>query len=255
MITIEITGATGTGPYDIYVCDITLTYCYLVSSATTIPPTYTVTIPIPLDGASQVIVKLIDSLSCETIQLYTCLTPTPTPTLTPTPTPTPIINCNCISFNNTSIAKQDFTYTQCDGIILYGTINPSTILYVCGKLPTSSSVLVVINILGDCLDGSCPAIPVICFAYYFQPYFMLDSIIYSGYYLGFPYYTVNSNYVWWNSIDTTWYYSSILGDTVTDVYSTLYDGSITGSPIGSSWVPAGVLSQYMTTSTLGPCPM
>lgn len=76
MITIEITGATGTGPYDIYVCDITLTYCYLVSSATTIPPTYTVTIPVPLDGVSQVIVKLIDSLGCEIIQQYTCLTPT-----------------------------------------------------------------------------------------------------------------------------------------------------------------------------------
>jgi hypothetical protein len=35
-------------------------------------------------------------------------------------------------------------------------INPSTILYVCGKLPTSSSVFVVISIFGDCVDGGCP---------------------------------------------------------------------------------------------------
>jgi len=252
MITIEITGATGTGPYDVYVCDITLTYCYLVSSATTIPPTYTVTIPIPLDGVSQVIVKLIDSLGCEIIQLYTCLTPTPTPTLTPTPTPTPIINCNCILFNNTSDTEQEFTYTQCNGTIFYGVINPFTILYVCGKLPTSNPNLVVIDILGDCFDGSCPMGTVICFTHYSQPYIISESILYSGYYNGFPYYVVNSNYVWWNPSNTTWYYSPILGDNVTIFYATLYDGSITGTPIGS-WTPQGIHSQYMSTSTLGPC--
>jgi hypothetical protein len=54
---IQISSISGNSPYDIYVCDITLTYCYLVSSATTIPPTYTVAIPTPLDGVSQIIIK------------------------------------------------------------------------------------------------------------------------------------------------------------------------------------------------------
>ena len=93
---------------------------------------------------------------------------------------------------------------------------------------------------------------VICFTHYSQPYFISESILYSGYYNGFPYYLVNGNYVWWNPSNTTWYYGSILGNTVTTVYSTLYDGTITGTPIGS-WIPSGILSQYMSTSTLGPC--
>ena len=90
MNTIEITGATGTPPYSVYVCDTTLTYCYVVTGSTTIPPTFIFDVPPPLDVVSSLIVKVIDANGCETFELYSCPpTPTPTPTNTPTPTITP----------------------------------------------------------------------------------------------------------------------------------------------------------------------
>ena len=153
---IEITNATGTGPYDIYVCDITLTYCYLVDSSITIPPSYFATIPPELDGVLQVAVKLVDSLGCDCLQVCSCPIPSMTPTMTPTLTPTMMVDCNCITFENISIVTQDFSYTQCDGTIFYGTINPSTILYVCGKLPISNPEFVTTTISNVCVDGSCP---------------------------------------------------------------------------------------------------
>ena len=85
---IEITGATGTGPYDIEVCDITLSLCVPIASSVPIPPTYQFPIPLVLEGVNEVIVKLTDSEGCTTLELISCNTPsqTPTPTLTPTPT-------------------------------------------------------------------------------------------------------------------------------------------------------------------------
>lgn len=91
MQTIEITGATGTGPYDVYLCDITLTYCFLISGATTIPPTVLIELPktfpnpfpppstnITFGGVNSLIIKLVDLGSgCEKFIPYYCSSPIP----------------------------------------------------------------------------------------------------------------------------------------------------------------------------------
>ena len=157
MYGIEITGVTGTPPYDIYVCDITLTFCVLVGSGIAIPPNFTYTLSFPFDSANPVIIKVIDSNGCEYFQTYAC--PSPTPTVTPTVTPTPTLaQCNCIQFENYTIFSLDISYTQCDGTVFYGSIASSTILYVCGKLP-SADPSVVYSVGVPCVDGACVPIP------------------------------------------------------------------------------------------------
>jgi len=69
---IQITSISGTPPYDIYVCDQTITYCYLVSGATFITPPLSFIVPPPLDTSTPIILKIIDSLGCEKIFLLTC---------------------------------------------------------------------------------------------------------------------------------------------------------------------------------------
>jgi surface protein len=157
MQTIEITGATGTGPYDVYVCDSTLTYCASAGVGINIPPNFLYTLVYPLDSVSSVIVKLIDSNGCEFFQLYSC--PSPTPTMTPTMTPTPTIaQCNCIQFSNITTVKKDFSYTQCNGTIFYGLIDGTTELLFCGKLPTAEDgVLISVGI--PCVMGACEPLP------------------------------------------------------------------------------------------------
>ena len=92
---IEITGSTGSGTYDVYLCDITLTYCFLISGATSIPPTVSFELPsslpnpnsppttISFDGSTSVIVKLVDTATlCEKFMLYNCGEPPTTTTTT-----------------------------------------------------------------------------------------------------------------------------------------------------------------------------
>jgi hypothetical protein len=104
MQVIEITSLNGYPPYDISICDLTLTYCYVVApGVVSVPPTLELPIPSQLEGASQVLVVVTDSIGCEEFLLQSCPgTHTPTPTLTPTPTTTRTVICNCISFENTT---------------------------------------------------------------------------------------------------------------------------------------------------------
>lgn len=99
---ITITGITGNPPFDIYACDITITYCYLVASSVVSPPTLVLDVPPPLDNADDVVVKVVDSSGCTMFLNFLCppsptptvtpgLTPTATPTNTPTNTPTPTV--------------------------------------------------------------------------------------------------------------------------------------------------------------------
>ena len=166
---IEISGVTGTGLYDIYLCDITLTYCYLMLPSVTIPPTQSFYLPsslpniypppatISFENADSVIVKIIDVNSgCEIFKLYTCdLFPTPTPTLTPTPTSTPS-NCKCITVTNSTIFTGSFYYTNCSGVTVPPiSISPGLTLYFCGSNPviiTSCSATVG----SPCVSGVCP---------------------------------------------------------------------------------------------------
>jgi len=69
---IQINSISGNSPYDIYVCDITLTYCYLVSGSTIITTPYQFVVPSPLDNVTSLILKIVDSLGCEKFVLLTC---------------------------------------------------------------------------------------------------------------------------------------------------------------------------------------
>jgi len=89
---IEITGTTGIGPYNIYVCDTTLSYCELISGSTTIPPSVYYLPSGVFLGVTSLVLKIVDTSSgCEVFKLYQCPSPTQTPTQTPTPTITPTI--------------------------------------------------------------------------------------------------------------------------------------------------------------------
>lgn len=154
--TIDITGFTGNYPFSVTICDITMTYCYVVATGVAAVP-ITVNIPPSLIGVSSLVVKIIDAYSCEYLQLFTCVTPTPTPTVTPTVTPSMIVDCNCITFDNLyGVSDYNFSLTLCDGSILNSVIYSGTIVYYCGKLP-SADPQVSITIGLPCVYNSCPA--------------------------------------------------------------------------------------------------
>ena len=156
MQVIQITSLTGHSPYDITICDITNTYCYLgVSGATSAP--LTINIPSELVNVEEVLVVITDSLGCSELQYHSCDDPKPsqTPTFTPTPTPTKAA-CNCISFENTSGVTLTYNYINCDGESFYGVIYSATTLFVCGSNPYADSG-VTINISSDiCINNECP---------------------------------------------------------------------------------------------------
>ena len=159
--TIEITGATGTPPYSVYVCDSTFTYCYVVTGSTMIPPTFIFDVPSPLDVASSVIVKIVDANGCETFEPYSCPpTPTPTPTITPTPSSTPTDLCYCLMAVNSSMVAGSFDYIDCDGVLQKNIPVPIGVTYyACGWAPTNL-VNVSVGIGNLCSLSSCvPPLP------------------------------------------------------------------------------------------------
>jgi hypothetical protein len=68
---ITILSTLGTPPYDVYVCDITNTYCYLAVSGTNLT-TYIFDVPYPLNNVEQLLLKIIDSNGCEKFILMNC---------------------------------------------------------------------------------------------------------------------------------------------------------------------------------------
>ena len=156
MQVIQITSLTGHSPYNITICDVTNTYCYLgISGATSAP--LTINIPAELVNVEEVLVVITDSIGCSELQYHYCDEPKPsqTPTQTPTPSPTNPI-CNCISFKNTSGVTLTYNYTNCDGEPFYGVIYSSTTLYVCGYNPSADSG-VIINLSSNvCINNECP---------------------------------------------------------------------------------------------------
>lgn len=153
---ITISGVTGTPPYSVSVCDLTLTYCYLVTGSTTISPSYTFFVPSPLDVANTIFIKLIDSGGCNLIYPYSCPpTPTPTSSITPTPTPTPTGTCRCIQVVNTGVTEGTFYYTNCEGSVTgVLPIDSGTTLYYCGINPVALTECYVY--IGDnCVSNSC----------------------------------------------------------------------------------------------------
>jgi hypothetical protein len=67
---ITISGITGTPPYLVYVCDQTITYCYIVQTISGSSVSFTV--PYSLESTTPIILKIIDSNDCEIIQLLSC---------------------------------------------------------------------------------------------------------------------------------------------------------------------------------------
>lgn len=65
-----ITSITGTPPYNLYVCDATITYCFTAGTITTLP--YSFNIPFPLDATTPIILKIIDGNNCEKIYVLNC---------------------------------------------------------------------------------------------------------------------------------------------------------------------------------------
>ena len=157
MILVELTSITGVPPYTIKMCDLTMTYCYVVSTGVPSLPVYLNT-PTQLSGADQILVVIIDSTGCEFFKLISCVTPTPTPTITPTPTTSMIVDCNCLTFTNTSLVDQfNISYINCDGAeVNDSVIFPNTSLYVCGKEPSVSSNEVDYFIGLPCINNTCP---------------------------------------------------------------------------------------------------
>ena len=152
---IEITSLSGHSPYDITICDITKSYCYVVASGVTSAP-ITVEIPTELSGTQELIVVITDSAGCETFSNYNCFTPTPTPTFTPTPTITPTnISCNCITFTNTGTTIGEFSYIDCDNQEINFKINSGTTLYVCGKSPSIIVGDVTYSMGLPCVNNTC----------------------------------------------------------------------------------------------------
>jgi len=154
MITIELTGITGTPPYTISICDITKTYCYIVASGN---PSLPVELPIPtqLTGSLEFLVVIVDSLGCEYFELISCVPPPLPTTTTTTTTLPPPTDCLCITFKNTTLSNLNYSYKRCDGLVLPGVIYAGTTLYYCGSEPTGD-VGVDISLGLPCVDNTCP---------------------------------------------------------------------------------------------------
>ena len=164
MQVINITSLSGTAPYDVYVCDITITYCYLVASGVSTVP-QVIDLPPFLNGVESIIIKVIDSIGCEEFHLVPCLQPNPTNTLTPSVTPTPTITptrpiypCQCIVFDNTGSGDNiGYSYVNCDGINIIGVVSSGNTLSICGSQPVSFDIKMSYTISGECVNNLCPS--------------------------------------------------------------------------------------------------
>lgn len=167
MQVIQINSVSGTPPYDVYVCDPTITYCYFVSDDVSVFPLL-IDLPIQLTGINSVVVKMIDSNGCEIFYNIACQLPTPsitvTPSFTPTPTPTQTVfgnNCRCIQFDNSGSGSDfGYQYTNCAGVVITDTILDGQIICRCGSNPIPGDIKVTATILGTCdsicQSGVCP---------------------------------------------------------------------------------------------------
>ena len=136
---ITITNITGSTPFDVYVCDITNTLCVFITGLTSCPPSYTFTVPLPLDTSGSLLIKIVDFDSCERFEFYSCVSPTPTPTPTPTPSPLPT-NCNCTEAIALTDADGTLDFVDCLGIVNTSVpISHTSPSYFCASVVTSLS--------------------------------------------------------------------------------------------------------------------
>jgi hypothetical protein len=67
---VQINSLSGTSPFDLYVCDQTISYCFFVASISGSP--YTFNVPPPLDSTTPIVLKITDANGCEMIQPLSC---------------------------------------------------------------------------------------------------------------------------------------------------------------------------------------
>jgi hypothetical protein len=67
-----ITSASGSSPYSFYMCGINLENCVFLGTGSTTTPTLTFLPPTIFAGASQVILKMIDTNNCENFKVLDC---------------------------------------------------------------------------------------------------------------------------------------------------------------------------------------
>jgi hypothetical protein len=169
---IDITGVTsGTSPYDIFLCDWTLTSCFYVSGVTSIPPTVHIDSDNYFPNLELLQIKIIDGAGCVFTEPQPCpvtptptptptptftptptptFTPTPTPTFTPTPTPTP---CNYYRVGNIGDGIIEVTFTPCCGeinISPYGLSNGNFSICSSTTPITSSVTYGTVTLLSTC---------------------------------------------------------------------------------------------------------
>lgn len=68
LVEIDITGLTGTSPFNVYVCDSGFTSCFYVTSLTS-PGTFIV--PSPYDSLPSFGIKIIDDTTCQQTEVVT----------------------------------------------------------------------------------------------------------------------------------------------------------------------------------------
>lgn len=159
---ITVTNLVGTPPFDIYICDVSINYCFLVASSVSSIP-ISIELPSFLSGVDAVVARVYDSDRCEEIYLIPCLLPTPsitvTPSFTPTPTVTPtkrIYPCFCIEFDNSGSGEDiGYSYYDCNNVLITDKALDGDVFNVCGSNPTSDNIKLSFTILGDCPSGSC----------------------------------------------------------------------------------------------------
>ena len=156
MQVIQITSLSGHSPYNITICDISYSNCSVVATGVVSAPV-TVTVPILLQSAAQLILLITDSIGCEYFKVLNCITPNPTPTTTPTPTVTPTnISCNCITFVNNTSTSEGYGYTDCDGFEYVYKLAAYSAVYVCGKDPNVFGGPVTYSMGSPCVANTCP---------------------------------------------------------------------------------------------------
>ena len=69
---VQINSLSGNTPFDVYVCDQTITHCFFVTTIS--GATYTFNVPSPLQNSDNIVLKIIDSQGCEKILPLSCQT-------------------------------------------------------------------------------------------------------------------------------------------------------------------------------------
>ncbi len=67
---INLSSLNGSPPFSVYVCDITITYCYFIQDVISGP--FLFEVPNPLESVTSLIVKIVDNNGCEEIQYFEC---------------------------------------------------------------------------------------------------------------------------------------------------------------------------------------